>query len=373
MKRLALLALLAIAAAIVGVARAEAATGNAGAVFVETNGLDSNTIVAYARTADGSLSWAGAFATGGLGGAQTGAVVDKLASQGALALDRDHNLLYAVNAGSDSLSVFSVDGTNLALQQALPTNGDFPSSVTVHGNLVYVLNAGGAGSVQGFRVTGNHLTQLHDGWRSLGLANASPPFFLTSPGQVGFSPDGSQLLVATKGSTSSIDVFAVDANGSLSAAPAVNAAATPAPFSFTFDGVGRLVSAEAGISAVTTYTLGADGTLSNAQSLPDGQAALCWITQANGFFYVANAGSDTISGYSLSAFGAPLLLGATGVVGQTEAGAIDMAVTPDGRFLYAESGGAGTIDVFATNADGTLTKQSIVGGLPAGLEGIAAS
>ena len=161
MKRLALLALLALTAAIVGVARAEATTGNAEAVFVETNELGGNNIVAYSRAGDGSLTWAGTFASGGFGGAQAGAVVDNLASQGALALDRVHNLLYAVNAGSDSLSVFSVEGTNLALQEVLPTNGDFPSSVTVHGNLVYVLNAGGEGSVQGFRVTGNPVSYTH--------------------------------------------------------------------------------------------------------------------------------------------------------------------------------------------------------------------
>jgi 6-phosphogluconolactonase (cycloisomerase 2 family) len=235
------------------------------------------------------------------------------------------------------------------------------------------LNAGGPGSVQGYRVTGNHLTQLNDGWRSLGFSNANPPFFLTSPGSIGFSPDGSQLLVATKGSTSSIDVFAVRPNGSLSDAPVVNAAATPAPFAFTFDSLGRLISAEAGVNAVTTYTLGADGTLSNPQSVGDGQAALCWIIGVNGKFYVANAGSGSISGYTVDSTGRPSLIGATGVVGHTEAGAIDMAASGDGKFLYAESGGAGTVDVFATNTDGTLTKLAVVGGLPAGLEGIAAS
>jgi 6-phosphogluconolactonase (cycloisomerase 2 family) len=372
MKRLALLALLALAAAIAGSTRASAAPGG-GAVFVETNELSGNNIVSYSRASDGSLSWAGTFATGGLGGAQQGAVVDKLASQGALALDARDGLLFAVNAGSGSLSVFSVDGTNLNLRQVIATNGDFPSSVAVHGNLVYVLNAGGAGSVQGFRITGNHLTTLRDGWRSLGLLNTNPPNFLTSPGQVGFSPSGSQFLVATKGSTSSIDVFSVDANGSLAATPVVNAAATPAPFAFTFDSAGRLISAEAGVNAVSTYTLGSNGTLSNPQSQADGQGALCWIVGANGYFYVANAGSGTISGYTVDASGKPSLIGATGVVGQTEAGAIDMAVAPGGQFLYAESGGAGTVDVFAANSDGTLTKLSVVGGLPAGIEGIAAS
>jgi 6-phosphogluconolactonase (cycloisomerase 2 family) len=374
MKRLALLVLLALAtAAIAATARAQAASTNGGAVFVETNELNGNQIVAYSRAADGSLIRAGSFATGGNGGAQAGAVVDELASQGALTLDASHNLLFAVNAGSDSLSVFAVDGANLTLEQVVPSNGSFPSSVTVHGNLVYVLNAGGAGSVQGFRITGNHLTTLHDGWRSLGLANANPPFFLTSPGEVGFSPDGSQLLVSTKGSTSDIDVFSVNPTGSLSDSPVVNAAATPAPFAFAFDATGRLISAEAGINAVTTYTLASNGSLSDPQSLPDGQAALCWIVGVNGNFYVANAGSSSISGYRVDVNGTPSLIGATGVVGNTEAGAIDMAATPDGQFLYAESGGAGTVDVFAVKSDGTLTKLAIVGGLPSGIEGIAVS
>jgi 6-phosphogluconolactonase (cycloisomerase 2 family) len=179
--------------------------------------------------------------------------------------------------------------------------------------------------------------------------------------------------VSTKGSTSSIDVFAVNANGSLADRPVVNSAATPAPFAFSFDSAGRLVSAEAGVNAVSTYTIGADGTLSGAKSQGDGQAALCWIAPAGGFFYVANAGSSSISGYTVAADGTPALIGATGVVGTTEKGAIDLAATPDGAFLYAESGGAGTVDAFAVNGDGTLTKLGVTTGLPAGLEGIAVS
>jgi DNA-binding beta-propeller fold protein YncE len=376
MNKLALLALLALFALALGSARASAATldgtSSRGAVFVETNGLAGNNIVSYQRAADGSLTWEGTFPTGGLGGAQDGAAVDKLASQGALALDGEHNLLLAVNAGSRSVSVFSVDGARLELLQVVGTNGDFPSSLAVHDDIAYVLNAGGAGSIQGFRITGSHLTQLHDGWRSLGLANANPPFFLTSPGEVGFSPDGAKLLVTTKASTSSIEVFAVGANGSLSATPIVNVAATPVPFAFAFDSASRLVSAEAGASAVTTYTLDAGGTLSSPQSQGDGQAALCWIIGVNSNFYVANAGSDSISGYRVDSAGKPSLIGESGIVGHTEAGAIDMAASSDGKFLYAESGGAGTVDVFATQPDGTLIKLAVVGGLPSGIEGIAA-
>jgi 6-phosphogluconolactonase (cycloisomerase 2 family) len=371
MNRLTVIALLAFAALVVGVASAGAAPRQSGsAVFVQTNGTTGNEIVAFDRAADGSLTRAASYATGGLGAVQSGAVVDTLASQGSLALDSAHALLFAVNAGSDTLSVFSVDGTQLQLRQVIPTHGSFPSSVSVHGNLVYVLNAGGAGSVQGYRIEGDHVGELHDGLRSLGLANAEPPFFLTSPGQVGFSPDGSQLIITTKGSTNSFEVFAVSRNGSLAAAPVTDAAATPAPFAFTFDGSNRLVAAEAGINAVTTYSLHADGTLTGPQSQPDGQNALCWIAEANGFFFVANAGSSSISAYTIGADGAPSLIG---VAGSTETGAIDLAASPGGKFLYAESGGAGTVDVFAVGDTGSLTKLGVVSGLPVGLEGIAAS
>ncbi len=265
------LAAAALALAPVAGARTDENGGGATrAVFVQTNDPGGNTILAYTRADDGILASAGSYATGGDGAVQDGAVADTLASQGSLAYDPGHRLLFAVNAGSDSLSVFGVDGTTLSLLQVVPSGGAFPSSVAVHGNLVYVLNAGGAGSVQGFRITGNHLTPLHDGSRSLGLSNAETPNFVMSPGQVGFSPDGSRLIVTTKMSGSTIDVFQVEPNGRLSNTPVANGSANPVPFAFTFDPAGRLVVAEVGGSNVTTYALGTDGTLSNPQSA-DGQ------------------------------------------------------------------------------------------------------
>jgi hypothetical protein len=363
-------ALVAAATASAGAARS---TARPQAVFVQTNEQSGNRIIAFNRAADGTLAQAGSYATGGNGATQNGAVVDTLASQGSLAYDGENDLLFAVNAGSDTISEFGVDGSKLALRQVIASGGDFPSSVAVSGSLVYVLNAGGAGTVQGFRIAGNTLHAIPGSSRSLGLANGTPPFFLQSPGQIGFSPDGSQVIVSTKGSGSDLDVFAVESNGSLSDSPVVNSSATPAPFAFTFDPAGRLVSAEAGNSVLSTYTLASNGTLGNPQSLADGQAALCWVTAAGGHYYVANAGSADISGYDLDSNGTPSLIGSTGVVGQTEKGAIDLTGSSDQRFLYAESGGAGTVDEFQINADGTLTKLGIAGGLPVGIEGIAST
>ena len=127
----------------------------------------------------------GSFATGGLGGKQVGAPVDALASQGALALTDDGRAVVAVNAGSDSVSLLRIGDDELRLRSVVPSRGAFPSSVAVHGALAFVLNAGGDGSVAGFRIRGDHLVAIPGSRRTLGLGNDAVPFFLGSPSQVG--------------------------------------------------------------------------------------------------------------------------------------------------------------------------------------------
>jgi hypothetical protein len=371
--------LTALVAALLAVAPAASAggghgpSGTAGAVFVQTNELTGNRIVVFDRAPDGQLTQAGTYATGGDGGAASpGTESDRLASQGSLVYDRKHKLLLAVNAGSDSVSALSVSGDVLTLEDVVSSGGQFPASIAVHDKLVYVLNAGGAGIVQGFRIEGDGLTPIAGSARSLGLANADPPNFLTSPGQVGFTPNGKKLIVTTKASGSTIDVFDVGHDGLVSAAPVVNPSATPVPFAFTFGAGGRLVMGEAGTSSVTTYRIEHDGTLTGAQSQSDGEAALCWIERVGPFYYVANTGSNTLSGYRIGGDGRPSLVTPTGVVATTEAGPIDLTSPSGGRFLYGETG-TGTVDEYRVEHDGTLTKLGVVTGLPPGLEGIAST
>jgi hypothetical protein len=341
------------------------------AVFVQTNEPTGNRIVVFDRAANGRLSQAGTYATGGNGGiAAPGDESDHLASQGSLAYDWRHSLLIAVNAGSDTVSTFKVRGDRLRLTGVVPSGGGFPASVAVSGNLVYVLNSGGPGTLQGFVIRGHRLRALSGSTRSLGLSNTDPPNFLTSPGQVGFTPDGGKLVVTTKASGSNIVVYRVQGNGRLSS-PVVNASATPVPFAFTFGPGHRLVSGEAMQSVVTTYSITGNGTLAGPQSLSDGQMALCWIVRARGYYYVANTASNTLSGYRISGSGQPSLIGTTGVVASTEPGPIDLVAS--GRFLYGQTGAGGTVDEYLVHRDGTLEKIGVVTGLPPGQEGIAAS
>ena len=160
------------------------------------------------------------------------------------------------------------------------------------------------------------------------------------------------------------------ASGRLSASPVVNSEGSTVPFAITFDPAGHLVIADAGTNALSTFTLGSDGTVTLIDSVGTGQAATCWVALAGGTLYASNAGSANVSGYTSSASGQLTLLGQTA----TDPGTVDAAATPDGAFLYVQTGGNGIVDEFSVGTGGSLTSvgSATVAGA-AGGEGIAAS
>jgi 6-phosphogluconolactonase (cycloisomerase 2 family) len=325
-------------------------------VFVQGNDPHGNSVLTYRRAANGTLSLASTTPTGGNGGHIDGAVVDPLASQGSLIYDADHQLLIGVNAGdgtsNGSIYAFHADGATLEQRQVLDSGGTLPVSLARHDDLVYVLNAGGSGSVQGYRIAGRQLQPIDNSNRSLGLTPVTGSnAFLNTPGQVGFTPDGDQLIVTTKANGSHIDVFHVRRGGRLSNVPVVNDSATPVPFGFVFDPQGRLVVGEAGTSDVSTYILHDDGTLTPIGSATDAQAALCWIDRVGQTYFVSNAGSGSVSSFHLDAGGHPALVATTHV----GAGTIDLDHSGDGRFLYVQLGGTGTLGELSVDRAGQLS------------------
>jgi len=236
------------------------AHGTPGAVFVQLNGTSGNSVAAYARHADGTLTAAGRYATGGLGGTQVGAPLDALASQGSLVLDDRHDVLLAVNAGSDTVTAFGVHGTALTAPRTAPSGGQFPTSIAVHDDLVYVLDAGGDGAVSGFRLVHGALVPIPGSTRSLGLGGSNPPVFIASPGQIGFSADGRVLVVTTKNHNQLL-TFTLDRQGVPAPSPTVTPSAGAVPFSFVVDRSGRLQVTEAGTGRTSTYAVAHDGAL----------------------------------------------------------------------------------------------------------------
>jgi 6-phosphogluconolactonase len=339
----------------------------------ERTGRDRNEIISFQRAADGSLRERRRFATGGRG---TGGLTDPLESQGSLTLSQDHLWLFAVNGGSGEVSILSVEGSRLQLADKQASGGSEPNAVAQRGNLVYVLNVGGSSNVVGFRFGNGHLTRIANSTRFLTTNNSEAA-------SLAFSPDG-QFLVVTERATNNLDVFRVQADGTLSPI-VVNQDAAPGTFAVTFAPNGAALVSETGpaggnnASTVSSYAVASDGTLSPISlGVPTLGNANCWnvATPDGRFVYVSNAGSSTISGFTVGKTGALTPVGAT-VVGTNPAGStnLDMAVSADGKLLYTLNSGTGTIGIFAIQPDGTLTSLGEAGNFPstAGFNGIAAN
>lgn len=340
-------------------------TGGAGLVFTATNDAQANAVLAFRRNADGMLIAHRVVPTGGAGSG------GGLGNQGALAADASGRHLLVVNAGSDTISAFTV-GPTIALADSAPSGGSTPISVTVHGDLVYVLNEGGGGNVSGLMISPTgQLTPLPGSTQPLSASGVDPA-------QIAFTPDG-RFLIVTEKDTNSILVYPVGDDG-LAGPPVVNASAGMTPFGFSFGQRSRLLVSEAaggaaGLSTVSSYDVQPDGTLKIVTSaLATTQSAACWlVTTDNGrYAYVTNTGSDTITGLDVPVDGAVNLLGASGVTATSGAAPIDAAATRNGRFLYVLNGDGDSIDAYAVDARGALTPIQTFAGLPRHVNGLVA-
>ncbi len=337
----------------------QAHQAHAGAVYVLGNQPSGNEVIAYVRGADGRLSSPHSYPTGGTG---TGS---GLGSQNAVVLDDSARHLYAVNAGSDSITSFDVTTDGLRWRSTVPSGGDQPVSVTVRGNRVYALNAGGTGNISGFAVHDGKLTPLPGSTRSLS-GDA------TDPAQVSFSPSGRELVVTEK-ATNLIDVYRLNGQGvSFGRTSFTSEGATP--FGFSFTPSGYLAVSEAGPSAASTYRISPQGVRTVSASVGNTEAAACWlVVTANGkYAYTGNGGgSQSISGYRVGRSGTLSLLTPDGRTGTAAAGVSDIALSRSSDFFYARLGD-GTVGAYRVARDGGLDPLPVAGGLPVGAAGVAA-
>ncbi len=397
----------------------------AGGVFAMSNSLEANTIVAYQRADDGTLTLAGEFPTGGLGGDFDGGEgLDPLISAYALINTPDNEYLMAVNAGSNTVSVMRVNADmTLELVDTESTQGTGPNSLAFREGLVYVSNIDSdgvfegepdqEGSITGFTFSNGDLTPLVGSTRNLP----------NRPSAIRFSPDGEYILtssinagsaVLASGSNDELLVYGIDANGlptdvALSGASSTevgNAENRNLPSGIGFEVTERsngtfVIITEArefrslgeppifpGLQtgSVSVFQLGEGGDLSASQldllagqSATVGQRTACWIVMSpdGEYFWVANALDASISTYRFTdATGNVELvqeLAATGVqptstdpttAFDTTDGFIDLDITDDGDYLYQLYGLSGVIGVFAVDEGNLTLVQEVSGDLP---------
>lgn len=335
-------------------------------VYTLSNQQSGNEVLVYRRSADGSLKYAATYATEGKGSG------GGLGNQGAVILTDDNEVLLAVNAGSNSISSFKINGSRLQLKSTVHSRGIQPVSIAQHGKLVYVLNAGGEGNIAGFRLGEND--------KLIPIPGTVKPLSSTTAGaaQISFVRDG-RVLVITEKATNKIVTYTVNEWGRPEVMQS-KLAASPTPFGFAVGKFGNIFVSEAvggaaNASNVSSYRIHPNGSIQLIKGpVSTTQTAACWVvvTDNGRHIYTTNTASNTISSYNLSGgFGQINLL--QPVAATTGTGPIDAALSDNSKFLYVLNGAAQSISSFSIDNDGRLTTISTLSGLPAGANGLAAN
>ena len=333
---------------------------NHAAVFVQTNEAESNRVFALRREADGSLSELGVFPTGGAGDGNP-----HLTSQGSVVLTRDGTHLLVTNAGSGDVSLFAVATDGLSLVETV-TTGPAPKSVAEHHGLVYVLNTG-VPSLSGFRLE-SRLQRIGDTELDAGV----------DPAQVGFTPDGSTLLVTDRAANALVQL-PVGSSGHLGDAH-VSSSAGPTPYGFAFAGdtlvVTEAFGAAKGKAAASSYRIEGNDAIPVSESIANGRSEICWavVTKDGRYVFTTNFADGAVSRYAVGDDGSISLEdAAAGLTEDGRPGLRDEDLSRDGKFLYAVDADAHQVYGWAVGADGQLMPIGSWADLPATAAGLAAN
>jgi 6-phosphogluconolactonase len=347
-----------------GPPRAPAVVGH---VYVNDNTAGSNTVAAFDRHADGSLTPIPG-SPFPIGGAGLGA---GLGSQGAIQASPSGRFLLAVDAGSNQISVLRLNHRGIPELVGAPVSsgGVQPVSIAINRTgLVYVANVGNGGSnYTGFRLT--------PAGRLIPLPHSTFPVPEGSGvGDVLFNSTGDRLI-GTRDNPSLIDSFTVRRDGTLVAAPG-----SP----FTGQGLGQIGAQfrptnpsqlyvsnahnGPGLGTVSAFRVSRQGVLSSIgdSPVPNGQTAPCWveISHDGKYLFAINTGSANLTRYAIGRDGSLSVIGTTAFT--NGAGAVDARLSPDGKFLFVTGGRGQVVSGFAVRGGDVTELPSSPTPLPAG-------
>jgi len=333
-------------------------------VYVLGNEAVNNTVYSFNWTENGELSSSKTFSTGGAG---TGI---PLRSHGSLITTPDGKFLLAVNAGSSSISVFSISGDELILTDNQLVSGSNPVSIAANNALVYVLHTGGNGGLTGFSLGGNgKLSVINGAQLNFGSAGLNPV-------QVSFSGDFKGLLVTNRDSAS-ISYFPLNTDGTLSGGSGFSTGSA-FPCGVSPAGNNTFMVAQQGTDSLGITLFSIDtGNVSHSGSsfyLQSGiNGAVPAVSSApNGrFHYLLNDFNNSISLFTINpASRQPFLIKQVAAI--TPPKPVGMACSKDSRFLFVLSEAYQNISGYAIDPNnGFLDSKRPIGSLPASATGIA--
>lgn len=369
-----------------------ASSSSVAAAYFINNDPQGNFIIASDIGADGKLTSATAFSSGGRGLHGNADGPDGLFSQGSVKVLGSN--LFVVNTGSNTVSMFAINPnqpSQLSVVGApVSSQGEFPVSLAVSavsGN-VCVLNGGQFNSVACFKPDSQlGLVSIDNSFRELGInQTAGAP---TGPaGTVShllFNVDGSKLVASVKGvppNPGFLAVWDVAADGSLSeqfqAVTPPNGGLLPFGMSNFPHGPMTLVVTDAGIgfdvidvqaalaqggSGTTAITsLAASNVVAGGQSSANevkGQTAVCWTAFSSvvGNFYMTDIGTNIVTEVNVDSSSLKPTIVKQYPLGDGIATIDDDVATIGGQdFLYILAANSTSIEVMALPGPGAAQR-----------------
>ncbi|KAL7922926.1 hypothetical protein ACQKWADRAFT_62625 [Trichoderma austrokoningii] len=341
------------------------------AIYITSN-QQQNSIIALPIGRNGQLSAGTLTSTGGSGSSilnqngnvKTPATSDVLSSQSAVTVADDY--LFAVNAGSNTVSMFAIDPLNptrltmVGKPAAVP--GDFPVTVgaSAKNKLVCVGATGAKSGVSCASFSSKGLGKM-DQLRPVGLKQTTPPVGPPNTiGQVFFSEDEETLYTTVKGNpgthtNGTLGVFAVEQPCDGREAVAVSQegklnvlAQTAVLFGAAPLKGSQILSSDAAFGAVMLSVDTETGTAS-VKNVIDvaGQSATCWATLSpeTNTVFLGDAGLDRLVELD-STDGS---IKSVTNLGTSDPGINDLKAA--GSFIYALSPGNATVPPAVTVFD----------------------
>jgi len=358
-------------------------------VYVESNNPQpgQNAVLALRRNpADGSLHQIGKFLTGGTGQANPNNELGPDDPDQQVISSPDKRFLFAVNQGSNSVAVFRIRRNgSLARVGTFDSGGTQPSSLGSAGHRLYVTNRGDshannpgtvAGNYTGFNVSDDGvLTPIPNSTVTLPLGLSPSQTLISSDRRFVFG-DNFAIPGTTPPLGNTIDPFQIAANGTLQAAPDGPVGPSTTLLGLAAHPTQRIIyGGLTAASRIGVFSYDANGSVTFVRAVSDQGAGPCWVAVSpdGKYLYAANTGSNSVEVYSLAN---PLnpqqiqdfkLAIPQPPAGATKApvGTFELAVDPSGRSVdviieaTAQTFPQGNeVHSLAVAADGTLSEPN---------------
>jgi hypothetical protein len=378
-------------------------------VYVESNlpAANANSVYAFRRGSDGNLKPVpgSPFLTGGAGVQYTGTNLGPFDSDQEVITNPKQTLLFAVNAGSDSIAVFNIceDGTLKPVEGSpFPSGGNDPVSLALDGNILFIANQSGdfgrpstiLPNYTMMRVGGNGaLTPISDETNDTSRRFQATVSVAggTSPSQGYFVP-GTNLLFGDEFLGGLLQPFRLDGSGQLHALPAIAmpasefGATTPRlplglwshpkqPILY----VGYVTANKMGV-----YRYSEEGELTFLRTVPNAGQGICWIrVNASGTrIYTTDTATNQVSVYDATDPEVPVEIQTFTLEGVGDAFQVSLSGDGGSMFVLSQrsstsfpAGQGNVLHTLTIKSDGTVaeTGTPIVFNQPSGVrpQGVA--